>query len=253
MKFFIFLMSSLLLSSCTSYVRTLGTRMMSPETHGGLGHGTLEARLQASKRDKLNFEDDTVDNAVERAGTTYSLSAFGSVGLFERMDVFLLPALFVGTTTIGTQYQLLGESKAKAKKGNFSLALHAAYGHDSEKDVEDDDLDDFFNGNVRDLEFETSLYDLGLISGYRWSSNFLQYVNAIYVEQKLEGKVTTDTGVLSGTPFEYQHFGMIYSTGFIHYFAKAHWKLDFSHLISDWTKTGKRSVNTINAAIGFDW
>lgn len=227
--------------------------MISPESHGGLGHGNLEARIQASKRDKLNFEDDTVDNAVERAGTPSDLAAFASVGIFEKLDVYLLPALFVGTTTIGAQYQILGEPRIKAKKGNFSLAVLAAYGHNNEKDVEGDDLDDFFNGNIRDLEVETTLYDLGLVSGYRWGSNFLQYVNAVYAEQKLEGKVTTDTGVLSGTPFEYQHFGMIYSTGFIHYFAKAHWKLDYSHFISDWTKTGKRTVNTVNAAIGFDW
>jgi hypothetical protein len=95
--------------------------------------------------------------------------------------------------------------------------------------------------------------EISLGTGYRWNKNFLHYTNFVYHEDLVSGNVTNLSGSLSDTPFEYRHSGGIYSTGLIHYFAKAHWKLDYSYYTCDWTKTRKHPVNSLSAGLGFDW
>lgn len=90
-------------------------------------------------------------------------------------------------------------------------------------------------------------------SGYRWSDLFLHHANVTYLHETVEGKVTTDSGALAGERYSFDQDEMIYSTSFILYFAKAHWEVDYSHMVSDWTHTQKTTINTVNTAIGFNW
>lgn len=240
--------------SCSTYVRTLTTRMISPETHGGLGHGALEARLQSSKRDKLDVADNTTDNAIDRADAPYALAGMGEIGFFKRLDLFIIPSLSVTPTLFGLKYQFIGSPKLEAKKGNFSTSLMIGYGQMGVKETDSGDLEDILNDNIEEIEVNTRHEEVGLVAGYRWSENFLHYANVVYLHEKVDGKVTTDSGTLVDAPYSYDQDGMIYSTGFILYFGShAHWKVDYSHLVSDWTRTQKQTANTLNTAIGFNW
>ncbi len=227
--------------------------MISPEAQGGLGHGGMELRLQSSKRDKLDFFDDTTDNAIDRADAPYALAGMGEIGFFKRLDLFVIPSLVLSPTIFGLKYQFIGDPRMEAKKGNFSTSLMIGYGQQGAKETDNGDLDDILNDNVDELEVNTRHEDIGLVAGYRWSELFLHYANVIYVHEKVDGKVTTDSGTLTNAKFDYDQDAMIYSTGFILYFAKAHWKVDFSHMTSDWTRTQKTTINTVNSAIGFNW
>lgn len=246
------LLLTLLLTSCASYVRTQSNKMISPEANGGLGTGQLEARLESQKRDRLDFTNDKTNNRVERADAPYGLAGLGEVGIFKYLDLYLQPH-FSSATIFGAKYQLIGKARTEAGANNFSSSILAGYGHGSRSYNSSGDLDDLFNDNLKKVSMETTHTEVGLINGYRWSKNFLQYTNVIYQNQVLEGKVTNNSGTLTDAEFKYTQDGVIYSTGFILYFAKAHWKVDYSHFVSDWSRTAKHTVNSVNTALGFNW
>lgn len=227
--------------------------MISPETQGELGSGSLEMRLQSSKRDKLDFSDETTKNSIDRADSPYALGAEGELGLHKRIDIFVIPSLILAPTIFGAKYQFIGNPRLEAKAGNFSAAFLAGFGSRSESDLNSDDISDFFTENIKELEVKTKHKEVGLISGYRWHERFLHYANVIYLNETVEGKVTTDSGTLTDAKFKYHQDGMIYSMGFIYYFAKAHLKADYSHFVSDWTRTQRQTVNSGNLALGFNW
>lgn len=226
--------------------------MMSPEAQGALGNGSLEVRAQAAKRDQLNFEGDSTHNRIDRAGTVHAMGFMGELGLLNKLDIYIIP-MAVSPTIYGLKYQIIGAPRKEAKTGNFSTSLIVGLGNHSEKNMDNNDIDDFLQGNIDDLEVNTRHKNFGLISGYRWSSQILNYANAIYLREEVEGKVTSDSGVLNDSRFKFYQDGMIYSLGFIFYFSKAQLKLDYSHFVSDWSHTNKQTINTANLAFGFNW
>lgn len=247
------LLPLLVLTSCAGYIRTQSTKMISPESQGGLGTGALELRLESQKRDRLNFDDDTTNNSIDHQTADAALAAFGEVGIFKYLDIFVQPHT-ASATIIGAKYQIVGDPKKGAKKNNFSTSVLVGFGSGSRTYNSSGDLEDFFNENIERLKIEYSHEEIGLISGYRWSDQFLHYANAIYQQDNIKGDVTKDTGPLStGGSYRYRQDGMIYSTGFILYFAKAQWKADYSHSITDWSKSRKDSINTLSTSIGFNW
>lgn len=245
------LITLLFVTSCSTYVRTQSTKMLSPESQGGLGKGQVELRFEAQKRDELEFGNDTTNNAVDRADTVYALSPAGEIGFFNIVD-FYVNVHTQSPSVIGLKTQLLGKGREEAKKGNFSASVIVGYGHAARESTSSTD-EFIFNNDVKEVELETQHEEVGLIFGYRWFDKFLHYANIIYQHQTLEGKVTDNSGNLNKTPFMYEQDGMIYSTGFIHYFAKAYWKVDYTNFTSDWTKTHKQTVNSLSAALGFTW
>lgn len=240
-------------TSCASYVRTQSTKMISPESQGGLGSGAIELRLESQKRDRLDFDNDRTDNPIDHQTADASLAGFAEVGIFKYLDIFVQPHLS-SATVLGAKYQIIGDPKKAAKKGNFSTSVLVGYGSGSRTYSSSGDLDEFFNDDIKRLKIEYDHEEIGLISGYRWSDNFLHYANAIYQQDNIKGDVTKDSGPLvNGGTFKYRQDGFIYSTGFILYFAKAQWKADYSHSISDWSKSRKDSINTLSTSIGFNW
>ena len=226
---------------------------MSPESQGELGNGSLEMRAQVSKRDQLNFENDSTNNSLDRAGSPHALGAMGELGLHKRLDIYVIPSLLVSPTIYGLKFQFLGSPRTEAKRGNFSSSLMIGVGNRSEKNLSSNDLDDFLQGNIDELKVDTHHKDIGLIAGYRWSEKILHYANAIYLREEVEGKVTSDSGALTNSQFKFYQDGMIYSSGFIFYFAHSQLKLDYSHFVSDWSHTDKHTINSLNLALGFNW
>lgn len=240
-------------TSCSSYLRTVGTRMISPETSAGFGNGTLDVRLHSAKLDHLDFSNDQTNNKIDNDGSVSSLSLLGEIGLIRRVDAFILPSMFLSPTLYGAKIQILGDERPNAKRGNFSVAVMGAFGSNSESFSKEDDLSDILFGNVNKLEVNNHHKEVGLIAGYRWHDRFLHYVNGIYLHETVDGKVTTRNSVLNNEKFKYNQDGMIYSTGFFWYFGSAHWKVDVSYFNSKWSKTRNHYLTSANTAIGFDW
>lgn len=228
--------------------------MISPETSNGFGNGTLDVRLQSSKRDRLNFDNDQLNNKVENEDSPHAVSILGEAGIVSRLDAFVIPSAYLTPTLWGAKIQILGDESPQAKRGNFSATIMGAVGSRNETYTEsDNDLEDIFNGNIEKLSVNTSHREAGLIIGYRWHDRFLHYANGIVFTERVDGKVTTDNNVLQDAKYKYNQNGVIYSTGFIWYFGTSHWKVDLSHMDSKWSKTGMQSVNSVNTALGFSW
>lgn len=251
MKKLIFVLCLLSLASCSTNVRTLGSRMISPESQGELGKGAIDARIQGNMNSKLNFANDKTNNHLERGVPTYALGLGGYVGILRKLDVYAIAPLNDAAGVLGLKYQLLGDTKKEAKKGNFSVSVAAGFGNNSSEATSGDLT---YNGdNVKKLSTDRDTVEGGLIAGYRWTDNILNYVNAYYVNQHVSGKVTTDSGVLVSAPYHYNQNGQIYSTGFIFYNNRLQLKVDFSHMVSSWAQTGSHSASTVNGGIGLSW
>lgn len=248
----IILFCLLFLTSCAAFIRTQSTKMISPEAHGGLGKGGAELRLEAQSRDRLNFDDDTVDNSIEQHDPYYALASLVEAGIFERLDVFFQPHI-ASPYVLGAKFQFLGKPRSEASKGNFSASVSLGFGNGGREYSDSSDLD-IFNDNIEKIKIHQEHEEIGLIVGYRWADSWLQYANAFYEHSKVDGYVTKDSGPLQHTDFNYTMAGMIYSTGFMFNFGqRGYLKLDYSHFLSDWSKTGRHTVNTGNAALGFNW
>ena len=156
-------------------------------------------------------------------------------------------------TLFAAKVQFLGDPRVDAKKGNFSTALSVAGGSTNfgRKDNEDDT--DIFDGSVDEIQVQMDH------QGYRWTDELLHYVNAIYYEEEEEeeeearGKDTNNTATLVDGPFKFNNSGAMYSTGFIIYAGRIHFKADFSHTTTNWTSNRENSVNVLNGAIGLNW
>jgi hypothetical protein len=252
MRFLIFLVL-LTLSSCAGYIRTQATKMISPETQGAFAAGAIDLRLESQNRDRLSFINDRTDNPVNPEDAIYSLALLAELGIFKRLDIYFQPHT-LSASHYGAKYQLVGDPRKNAKKGNFSISLLSGIGSGSSEIRSNSDLEELFNENIEKFQVDYSHKEFGLIIGHRWAEKVLHYANMIYQENRITGDVTKTTGPLSTpTNFSYRNDGVIYSTGFIFYFSRAQFKIDYSHLVSDWSRSRKDTINTLNSSIGFNW
>jgi hypothetical protein len=226
--------------------------MISPEANGKTFGGSVEARMQSYQNSRLNFENEQVGNNVERTNASQTPGFYGDLGIVRKADIFLLTTSNSAPTLLGAKYQLLGETRNKAEKGNFSLSLTTAVGSGS-ADVGRNDLDSV-SGNVKRLKTNTNHLEGGVVFGYRLAKQFLTYGNVYYIDENIDGEVTTTTEALKYSSFDYQQKSLLYSLGLMYLVSSLQIKLDVSHLVSDWSKTaGTQTTNSVNGAIGFNW
>lgn len=251
----IFLLGLLSLVSCSTYLRTSGARMLSPETNGKLGKGTFDmARLQGSKQYQMDFSGSSTEVPFhDYDEMTYGYSVAGDLGIIKRLDVYILPSFVMAPTLFGIKFQFLGDPRAEATKGNISASISVAAGSSQQerKDAEDDT--DIFDGRVDKIDVEMDHQDISLMTGYRWGEHWLQYLNATFYEEEARGKVTNNMLTLVDASFKYNNSGAIYATGFILYAGNVQFKAEYSHLTTDWTYNRKDYVNMVNGAMGFNW
>src|SRR5688500_17334767 len=116
-----FLPFLLLVTSCSTYVRSPGSRMLSPVAHGKFGSGSLEARFQSLKEYKMNFEGNSTEVPFTEDQGVHTLSGLGELGIVDPIDLFAI--MTVGSPfLIGGKLQFLGDRRTTAKKGNFSAS-----------------------------------------------------------------------------------------------------------------------------------
>jgi len=250
------LLLAILLSfvSCTTYFQTPGARMISPEAHGKLGKGTVDmGRLQGNRQYQADFRGATTKVPLDSDGVTYGYTVSGELGLLKRLDFYILPSLAMSPTLFGIKFQFLGDPRAEAKKGNFSAALSVAGGSSRQERKDADSDADLFDGGVDKIDVQMDHQDISLTVGYRWHEHLVHYLNSTFYEEEARGKVTNNQGTLVDAPFKFNNHGALHSTGLILYAGNVQFKIEYSHLMTDWTYNHRDSANIVNAAMGFNW
>lgn len=228
--------------------------MISPEAQGKFLHGSADAvRVQSVRTYQMDFSGDRTDKKLNAVEGTYAVGISGELGLFKRLDVFILPSIVMSPTIYGLKFQFLGEPKREATKGNFSASVMAGTGGFSQSRKDSNNDLDVIDGSIDEIKMNMSHDDVGLIAGYRWTEKLLHYVNGLYIDEKVDGKVTNNSGTLTNAPFKFHNTAMLYSMGAIYYLKIVYFKLDYSHLITDWSYGGKHVANTLNGGFGFHW
>lgn len=248
------LLTLFLTTSCSSYLRTSATKMMSPESNGGFLKGTVSLHLEQYQASKMNFENSTTE-AIEERDVFPSLNLYGDLGILEGIDLYAHPSTDFTPSIYGFKLQMVGESRKNAKAGNFSTSIAFGIGNrDESKSKSDVDELDLFDGNIKDIDYKQTHLEFGVISGYRWTDWLLHYGNIFIIEQDVEGKVSNVSGSLVNAKFDYDYSGVLLSTGFILYPSQYfHLKLDYSYLSGKWQYSDKEIAHTVNAGIGFNW
>jgi hypothetical protein len=242
------------LVSCSTYVRTLSTRMISPEAQGKFLHSSLDgARIQSVQTNQFDFSGTTTDKKLSAKEGTYAAGISGEIGLFRRLDTYIIPSLSTSPTIYGLKFQFLGDPKLEAKQGNFSASAIFGLGNQGFSRTDSENELDQLDSDIDEIDVNVDHEDVGLIVGYRWTDKLLHYANGYYIEEKVVGKVTNNSGTLEDVPFKYNNRGMLYSMGAIYYLKIVYFKLDFSHMTLDWDHTAKQTSNSVNFGFGFHW
>lgn len=257
MKFFTLVLLFSLVACSSRSLHTPVSRMISPETQGEFGKGSVEGRISTYGRDTAKFKNGANSAPLDPNGMATTLSAQGELGLLKRLDVYANPNFMLSAPNIyGLKYQILGQGRSEAKKGNFSLTVTGGYGVQHSGDNERDLLFGSWSDqdNIKSVSHTTKHREVGLVSGYRWRDNLLHYVSGFYFHQDIKSKVTTNDNTVVDRKYNFIQHGMIATTGLVYYMQTGFYlKGEFAYLNSDFSFGNPRYRHTLNAALGFTW
>ena len=226
---------------------------MSPESNGKTLGGTIDIRLQQGQNAKLNFRESTTE-PIEGYGELASLGLYADLGIIESLDFYFNQGSMLAPSMFGLKYQFVGDSRIKAKKGNSSAAVAVGMGSRNASKSSGDADDDILSGHIKELDLDHSVKDIGLILGHRWTDSLLHYFNFFYVQQDVSGEVTNKSGSVTKADFDYDGESYLISTGLMLYLSQHfHFKIDLSHMKSNWERSNGQTSNIVNGGIGFNW
>lgn len=172
MKKLIPLLLSLTLSACSIMAKVPVTRLESPETTGKekgsiTGEGTLgyQGRANVELTPSYTTTPPSLTNPII-VSPDHRLIGNASAGLADSFDITLALPL-----RLGAKFQLFGEPRTRADKGNFSVAI--ALGLSGSK--EEETGSSIYSSTQKRFSLSESRYDFALILGYRFSKEVLLY------------------------------------------------------------------------------
>jgi hypothetical protein len=180
-----------LLGGCATVVAVeLPTqRMVTPEAQGSLLAGNAYFGYGSNARvvlaDALGDAEPNVDSPHAENANNAHLGV--DLGLLERLDV--TASTHRG---LGAKLQLLGEPRAKASAGNYSLAVTGSVGRTSARQTGDFEYD--VTGKRIQVETEAlaTYYDGAVIAGRRLGEDHLLYLSLGVTPFSAEGSFTRD-------------------------------------------------------------
>ncbi|HEY8279762.1 MAG TPA: hypothetical protein VIH99_09075, partial [Bdellovibrionota bacterium] len=176
-------------SSCAVTAKLPMNRFESPEASGKAFGGEVQLAYQGRNEVELTPAYETRapnlnDPSVQKPG--HRVISQTSVGLMERMEI----SLTLLQPRLGLKYQFLGDTRPKASKGNFSMALSAGAAGSSEKE--------YSAGTsvtpATSYELEETFVDGALILGWRLGTDALLYGGPFWVSDYLKTIYTSGTG-----------------------------------------------------------
>jgi hypothetical protein len=179
--------------SCGINTHLPASRLESPETYGRAMAFGIDVGVQGSN--SLGLTSDYTISPVDTDTPSYSRSRSDvklgvGVGVAERFDLAVKTA-WDSPFQLQGKYQLLGDSRGKAREGNSSLAVTAAIGNHAQSGSSDG-----LSGD-EESSYEMTAYmaDGAAIAGYRLSDAALVFGGPFIQKYWISG-----THVLDGAP-----------------------------------------------------
>lgn len=183
-----------LLSSCSVVVKTPMNRFDSPETRGE--GGKFEGLVGYQGRNETQLTPDYLTTAPTVTSPSmpppgHRVIMNGSVGLIESLDL----TINLNEARAGLKWQLLGAPFEGAKKGNIPLSVTSSVASAKESDS------GTVGNNNRSVDVKELVYDLAVVSGYRFDKTLLAYGGPFVVWDRIRTSYKTNAGTndLEGT------------------------------------------------------
>ncbi len=247
----------LLFFSCAKIkVNTPSSRFISPEANGNLLDGSVRLSASSGTEAALDFDNDKTDNPLELRNNVTGLGFDLDLGVIENLD-FIIKASANAPAVYTVKYQLFGNPRSTAQKGNHSLALTAGYGTQVEHQTESDTS--IFNGSNDNIEaeIEQSLMEFSLIYGVRPQSlkkDGLFYGSIQISKHDINFEITkSDNAALEDEDFTINTWSYGAAIGAIRYFEKYYANVEISAQRTDWTDNNPMTYAFLSFAMGYKW
>lgn len=243
--------SVLFCASCAQVqVKSPASRFISPEAAGKSLGGKVQLFAQSGTEGTVSISNGSIDSELELRNNVSPLAGSLSLGIIERVD-FLYYGYADSAPLLGLKFQLLGQPRKEAKKGNQSLAITLG-GGTNESEVKDDEL---FNTNddVDTSQLNQRLWDASLIYGYRTDDDTLVYASLSLSQQLVDIEVDSPNSSLDGQSIDLQTTNVGLAAGLTRYFETKFASLEVSAQRVDWTDNDAATFAYISAAFGWHW
>jgi hypothetical protein len=247
----------LVLSSCAKIqINTPSSRFISPEANGNLLDGSARLSGSSGTEGTLDFANDKTDNPLELRNNVTGLGFDLDIGVIENLD-FIIKGSAYAPAVYTIKYQILGDPRSSAQKGNKSLAVTVGYGTQVESQSENDEgIFDNSNDNIS-ADIEQSLMEFSIIYGVRPQSlkrDGLFYGSLQASKHDINFEITkSDNALLDGKSFTLNSWSYGASLGAIRYFEKYYTNIEISAQRTGWTNNNPMTYAFMSMAMGYKW
>lgn len=251
------LLLTLVFTSCAKIkINTPSSRFISPEANGNLLDGSVRLSGSSGTEGTLDFDNNKTDNPLELRNNVTGLGFDIDLGVIDKLD-FIIKGSAYAPTVYTLKYQILGDPRSTAQKGNQSLSVTAGYGVNVE-DQSESDTSIFNDSNDNtDAEIEQSLMEFSVIYGIRPQSlkrDGLFYASIQASKHDVNFEITkSDNPSLEGETFSLNTWGYGFSLGAIRYFEKYYSNIEISAQKTDWTNNNPMTYAFFSLAMGYKW
>lgn len=173
---------------CAAKFRIPGGRFMTPESSGQFAKGDIKAGMSGT------VDVEVADNITSSSPDTTPLLHENSdpalalqVGLMERVDLYYT-AVLGSAEFAGAKLQIIGDSAANSKSGNFSLALAGGASFGSQ------DLTSSTNSVEGEANLDFSGWEAMLLIGYRPTDSTVVYLGPSVINLQSDVTIQRTSG-----------------------------------------------------------
>ena len=230
-----------------------------PETVGNTLKGRVDFNYGgANKITLLDVVGDIVFHEFDTVSTdAYMESSTGpgiraDLGLLKRLDAFYRGS-DDSAKYVGLKFQFLGEPEAAHAIGP-KAAISFAYGA---MDKSEGALSISKNDQSETREYDTNLelksYDLSLNLGYRFSQNFIIYLNNFYANYDTTAKLTSNVHADTDVTGTAKNYGALLGLRGNSDAGGFHFGIEGGVSKGEWEDSLKKTIYPVGINIGFGW
>ena len=238
------------ITSCAEIkVYTPSSKFTSPEAAGKLFAGNASIGLDRGTEGIVSLENDRTDNPLEMNNDNSQLMTSFDLGLMEKLDVFT-KVTFGSPTLVGLKYQVYGEARENAGKGNTSVSITYAGGGSGES-ASGSSI--FFDSDVNQYDLSHRANDFSIIVGHRFEEDTLTYVTLSRTSNIVNISLEADSAPLNGADFEISSVTNGLNLGLVRYWRKMYVNIEGAIQENEWSNTDKITYGLINISLGIKW
>ena len=254
------IMSLTFITSCSTRigVRTPSAQFISPESTGKGLAGEIDIFGALGPKANVEFSGDRVDNPLDTTDGDIPIKSIlglgATIGAVPRLDVIAVSPGSKHPNLYGLKYQILGDPRVSASKGNHSLAIVGLIGGGKRIDLNDEAVEITPQNDEIEVELSTTASRASLIYGYRRGEKSLLYTGVTYSTLKFSGKLETENMTLDGQRISYSSSAVGANIGAMFEVGKVFsLKIEASHQKVNWQRTDSKSFNAVSVGTSFRW